>query len=77
MTRLARFILGLLVALALLTWTVSGVVQTTTREWFERDVSEHARLAMVSATRSLADAWYDPDGLKTRLLAIDRNQHVM
>jgi trehalose 6-phosphate synthase len=77
MTRLARFILGLLVALALLTWTVSGVVQTTTREWFERDVSEHARLAMVSATRSLADAWYDPDGLKTRLLAIDRNQHVI
>ncbi len=77
MTQLARFILGLLAALALLTWAVSGVVQTTTHEWFERDVSAHAQLAMVSATRSMADAWYDPDGLQKRLVAIDRNQHVI
>ncbi len=77
MTRLARFILGLLIALALLTWAVSGVVQTTTREWFERDVSVHAQLAMVSATRSMADAWYDPEGLQKQLDAIDRNQHVI
>lgn len=77
MTRLARFILALLVALALLTWAVSGVVQTTTHEWFERDVSAHARLAMVSATQSLADTWYDPEGMQKQLMAIDRNQHVI
>lgn len=77
MTRLARFILGLLIALGLLTWAVSGVVQTTTQEWFERDVSSRARLVMIGATQSMADAWNDPDSLKKQLLAINRDERVI
>ena len=41
---MARFILALIVGLALLMWAASGVVQTTAREWFERDVSSRAQL---------------------------------
>ncbi len=77
MTRLARFILALLIALALLTWAVSGVVQTTTHEWFERDVSEHARLALIGAMPSMADAWYDPVRLQEQLMAMDRDVRVI
>ncbi len=77
MTRLARFIIALLIALALLTWAVSGVVQITTREWFERDVSARVRLVMVSATQSMAATWYDAEGLQKQLIAIDRDQRVI
>ena len=49
MPRMAQFILALLLGLALLVWTASGVVQTTAREWFERDVSSRAQLALVGA----------------------------
>ena len=49
MPRMAQFILVLLVGLALLTWAASGVVQTTARGWFERDVSSRARLVLVGA----------------------------
>ncbi|MGO8759304.1 MAG: trehalose-6-phosphate synthase [Terracidiphilus sp.] len=77
MTRLARFIFGLLIALGLLTWAVSGAVQTTTHEWFERDVSSRARLVMVSATQSMAAAWNDPESLQKQLIAIDRDERVI
>ena len=77
MTRLARFIVALLIALALLTWAVSGVVQTTTHEWFERDVSARVRLVLASATQSMADTWYDPEGLQKPLAAIDHDQRVI
>ena len=77
MTRLARFILALLIALALLTWAVSGVVQTTTHEWFERDISSRARLVMISAAQSVADAWYDPESLAKQLATIHRDERVI
>ena len=60
MPRMARFILALIVGLALLMWAASGVVQTTAREWFERDVSSRAQLVLTGARQSLADSWYDP-----------------
>ena len=74
---MARFIVALLIALALLTWAVSGVVQTTTHEWFERDVSARVRLVLASATQSMADTWYDPEGLQKQLGAIDHDQRVI
>ena len=58
MPRMAQFILTLIVGLALLTWAASGVVQTTAREWFERDVGSRAQLVLVGANQSLANAWY-------------------
>ena len=60
MPRMARLILALIMGLALLTWAASGVVQTTAREWFERDVNSRAQLVLVGASQSLANAWYGP-----------------
>jgi len=77
MTRTARFILALLVGLALLTWAASGVVQTTAREWFERDVNSRAQLVLVGARQSLADAWYDPADLKKQLVALAKDDRVI
>ncbi len=77
MTRMARFILALIVGLALLTWAVSGVVQTTAREWFERDVNSRAQLVLIGARQSLADAWYAPADLQRQLVAIARDERVI
>ncbi len=77
MTRVARFILALIVGLALLTWAASGVVQTTEREWFERDVNSRARLVLTSARQSLADAWNDPANLQKQLLSLARDERVI
>ncbi|MGA7413728.1 MAG: trehalose-6-phosphate synthase [Bryobacteraceae bacterium] len=74
---MARFILALLVGLALLMWVASGVVQTTARQWFERDVSSRAQLVLTGASRSLADAWYDPENLEKQLVALARDERVM
>ncbi len=77
MPRLARFILILLVGLALLMWAASGVVQTTAREWFERDVGARAELVLTGANQSLADSWDSPDDLEKQLLALDRDERVL
>jgi len=74
---MARFILALIVGLALLTWAVSGVVQTTAREWFERDVNSRAKLVLTGARQSLADAWYNQAGLDRQLVALARDERVM
>ncbi|HVZ61009.1 MAG TPA: trehalose-6-phosphate synthase [Terriglobales bacterium] len=74
---MARFILTLIVGLALLMWAASGVVQTTAREWFERDVSSRAQLVLTGAAQSLADAWYNPKDLEKQLVAIARDERVM
>lgn len=77
MTRVARFILALIVGLFLLTWAASGVVQTTVREWFERDVQSRAHLVLIGAQPALADAWFDPVNLNKQLLTLARDQRVI
>lgn len=77
MTRMARFILALIVGLALLTWAVSSVVQTTVREWFERDLRLRAQVVLTSARQPLAEAWDDPASLKKQLAALARDERVM
>jgi trehalose 6-phosphate synthase len=77
MSRVAKLILGLLAALGLLTWIVSGVVETTAREWFERDVSSRAHLVLVGANRSLAQAWNNPQDLYAQLVSLARDERVM
>jgi trehalose 6-phosphate synthase len=74
---MARFILALLVGLALLTWVAAGVVQTTARQWFERDVNSRAQLVLTGARESLADAWNDPVNLHRQLAALARDERVM
>src|ERR1035437_1866901 len=79
MPRMAQLILALLLGLALLTWAASSVVQPTARGWFERDVSSRARLVLVGARQSLADAWYgDSKDLQKQLVAlVARDERVM
>ncbi len=74
---MARFILALIVGLALLTWAASGVVQTTAREWFVRDVDSRAKLVLTGARPSLAEAWNDPASLNRQLVALARDERVM
>jgi len=63
MNRVARLMLALIVGLSLLTWVASGVVQSTVREWFERDVQSRSQLVLTGARPALADAWYDSANL--------------
>lgn len=77
MTRMARFILALIVGLALLTWAASGVVDTTAREWFERDAGSRAQLVLTGARQSLADTWFEPANLQKQLVALARDERVI
>jgi trehalose 6-phosphate synthase len=78
MPRMPQFILALLLSLALLTWAASGVVQTTAREWFQRDISSRAQLVLVGARQSLANSWYaDPKDLQKQLMDLARDERVM
>jgi trehalose-6-phosphate synthase len=77
MSRIARLILGLIVGLALLGWAASGVVETTAREWFERDVSIRAHLALHGSRSSIAQAWDNPQELHTQLLSIAHDERVI
>ncbi len=74
---MARFILALIVGLALLMWAASGVVQTTAREWFERDVGSRATLVLTGARQSLADVWNDPANLDKQIIALAHDERVM
>jgi trehalose 6-phosphate synthase len=78
MPRMAQFVLALIVALALLTWAASGLVQTTAREWFERDVNSRSRLVLISVRQSLANDWYGKsEDLQNQLLNLVRDERVM
>jgi trehalose 6-phosphate synthase len=77
MTRIARFILLLLVGLALLGWAASGVVETTVREWFEHDIVSRAQLVLLGARPSLADAWFSPNDLQKQLDTLTRGERVI
>src|SRR3954469_6868212 len=77
MPRMAQFVLALLLGLALLTWTASGIVQTTVQGWFDRDVQLRSRLALIGARQSLANAWFSPKDLQDQLLDLVRDERVM
>ncbi len=75
---MAQFILALIVGLALLTWAASGIVHTTAREWFERDVRSRAQLVLVGASESLANSWYgDPAEIQKRLTDLASDEPVI
>lgn len=69
--------LALFVGLSLLTWAASGVVQSTVREWFERDVQSRSQLVLIGARPALADAWYDSANLNKQLVTLAQEAHVI
>ncbi len=77
MTRVARLILALIVGLAVLTFAASGVVESTVRQWSERDMEARALLVLTGARPALADAWYDPPALTRQVNALDGDQRVI
>lgn len=77
MPKIAQIILALIIGLALLTWAASRVVETTAREWFERDATSRGHLVLMSASHSIANVWYDSTGLKGLLSGIARDERVM
>ncbi|MFN8094371.1 MAG: trehalose-6-phosphate synthase [Vicinamibacteria bacterium] len=74
-----RFVLALVVGLALLTWGASVLVFRTTRTWFERDMQLRAELAVNGAREALAARWaagLDGELLKV-LLTLSRDERVL
>ncbi len=68
---------ALIVGLILLTWAASGVVQSTVRQWFERDAQSRSQLVLIGARPALADAWYDPASLNKQLAALAQDERVI
>jgi trehalose 6-phosphate synthase len=77
MPRMAQLVLALLVGLAVLTWAASGVVETTVRGWFERDVEARSNLVLISARQSLGNAWFTPEALQKQLHELASDERVM
>ena len=77
--RAARFIIVLVVGLALLTWGALVIVQRTTREWFDRDILLRSNLAVTGAREALVSRWNpaDPSGLQNILQEITRDERIM
>ena len=79
MPRLLRFIAGLVLGLALLTWGGSHIVSRTTRAWFENDIRLRSRLAVSGAHDTLVSHWQsDQRGdLEQVLERITRDERIM
>ncbi|HUO34918.1 MAG TPA: trehalose-6-phosphate synthase [Candidatus Acidoferrum sp.] len=79
MRQTIKFLIGLLLSLALLTWATSIIVQRTTRRWFENDVRLRAELVVGSANETLSSYWNRADRreLEHKLNDITRDERIM
>ncbi len=79
MRRWIRFLIGLLVGLAILTVISSVIVQRTTGAWFERDLSLRARLAIGGARQALVSHWQtgSASSLRGLLVEITHDERIM
>ncbi|MBI4518894.1 MAG: trehalose-6-phosphate synthase [Deltaproteobacteria bacterium] len=74
-----RFVIALILGLAILTWVASVVVYRTTRGWFEKDVSSRAELAVGGARHGLLSHWKreDGDALHALLTELTRDERIL
>jgi trehalose 6-phosphate synthase len=74
-----RFVVALVVGLALLTWAASMIVHRTARDWFERDVALRAELVVKGARHTLVARWRDDQGapLHDLLAEIAHDERIM
>jgi trehalose 6-phosphate synthase len=79
MRQALRFVVGLVLGLALLTWVTSVLVQRTTRTWFEKDVNLRAQLVVGGARQALKDHWSKEHSkeLRSMLAEIARDERIM
>ena len=79
MRQTMKFLIGLVLSLALLTWATSAIVQRTTRRWFENDVRLRAELVVSGAREALSAHWSRDDRreLERMLNEITRDERIM
>lgn len=79
MRQTMKFLIGLVLSLALLTWVTSLLVQKTTRRWFENDVRLRAELVVAGAGETLSAHWNEEDRreLERILGEITRDERIM
>jgi trehalose 6-phosphate synthase len=77
--RALRFVLALVLGLGLLTWLAAGAVHRTTRDWFERDVSLRAQLAVTGSRESLVARWQwdQRASLRASLVGLTRDERIL
>ncbi len=75
----ARFLMILLLGLAVLSTGAYQVALSTTRRWFERDIVLRSRLVLNTGRRSLVDFWNadDRDALSALLRNVTRDERIM
>src|SRR6185369_8437949 len=75
----ARFVLPLLLVLAVLTWVSSRAIERITDGWLQRDLSTRAELAVSSATDSLVSAWdaSDRHRIQRFLNGLTRDERIL
>jgi trehalose 6-phosphate synthase len=74
-----RFLIVLILGLAVVTWLASAAVRETTRDWFERDVSLRAQLAVNGARQALISHWRKDErrDLRELLGEITHDERIM
>jgi len=74
-----RFVIALVLGLVLVTWVASVIVHKTTRDWFEKDVSLRARLAVSGARQALISHWHKEEraDLQALLGEITHDERIM
>jgi trehalose 6-phosphate synthase len=74
-----RFLLPLMLFLGVLAWAASGLINSTSRRWFDRDVTLRAQLAVTGAREALATHWRssNPAGIARVLSEIALDERVM
>jgi trehalose 6-phosphate synthase len=79
MRPMMKFLFGLVLSLALLTWATAVLVRRTTRRWFENDVRLRAELVVSGAREALSAHWSKDDRreLERMLTEITRDERIM
>ncbi len=78
MQRAVRFLLVLMIGLALLTMAGHATLSHTTGKWFERDLTLRSSLAVPAARQGLIDNWAArPERLDRTLADITRDERIM
>jgi hypothetical protein len=79
MRRTWKFLLGLLLGLALLTWSADELMQRTLWHWTERDLQLRGDLALRGARRSLLAAWHAKNyqNIRDALSELTRDERLL
>lgn len=74
-----KFLIGLVLSLALLTWATAVFVQRTTKRWYENDVRLRAELVVSGAHDALSNNWNREDRreLERMLAEITQDERIM